>query len=174
MHPRPAGTLLGIFGRHGSREYRFAGGGRNCASWSGSRFGGGRSRRGRARRRRFLSRWLSCAAGQTFLYEIAIFEVCGLVGGLLRIPFIRADLHFGLRHSRRGRERDGGRNRSGTESSKSRLHDDISLTETVSMEPIGGHLISRLHALRKSSAARLSRLIACIHILFLAVPRKKA
>jgi hypothetical protein len=41
------------------------------------------------------------------------------------------------------------------------------------MEPIGGHLISRLHALRKSSMARPSRLIACIHILFLAVLREK-
>src|SRR5262249_2459110 len=65
MHPRPAGTLLGIFGRHGSREYRFASGGRsrNCASRGGSRLGGGRSRCGRARRRRFLGRGLSCAAG---------------------------------------------------------------------------------------------------------------
>src|SRR5260370_20190735 len=129
VHPRPAGGLLGIFGRHGSREYRFAGGGRrrNCAAGSWSRLGGGRSRCGRARRRRFLSRGLSCAAGQTFLYEVAIFEVCGLVGRFLRIPFVRADFHFGLRHSRRGRERDGATNRGGTESSKSRLHDDISL-----------------------------------------------
>src|SRR5262249_28910249 len=99
MHPRPAGALLGIFGRHGSREYRFAGGGRrNCASWSRSRLGGGRSSGRRARRRRFLGRGLSCAAGQTFLYEIAIFEVCGLVCGFLRIPFVRADFQFGLRH----------------------------------------------------------------------------
>src|SRR5258708_19471717 len=128
MHPRPGGGLLGIFGRHGSREYRFAGGGRrNCASWSWSRLGCGRSRCRRARRRRFLSRGLSRAAGQTFLYEIAIFEVCGLVCRFLRTPFIRTDFQFGLRHSRRGRERDGGTNRGGTESSKSRLHDDISL-----------------------------------------------
>jgi hypothetical protein len=33
------------------------------------------------------------------------------------------------------------------------------------MEPIGGHLISRLHALRKSPTAQQSRLIARIHIL---------
>jgi len=41
------------------------------------------------------------------------------------------------------------------------------------MEPIGGHLISRLHALRKSPTARPSRLIARIHILFLAAFREK-
>src|SRR5260221_14022523 len=58
VHPRPAGGLLGIFGRHGSREYRFAGGGRrrNCASGSWSRLGGGRSRWRRARPRRVLRR----------------------------------------------------------------------------------------------------------------------
>src|SRR5258708_21905377 len=39
VHPRPAGGLLGIFGRHGSREYRFSGAGPspNFALRSGGR-----------------------------------------------------------------------------------------------------------------------------------------